>query len=44
MVDPTAKLNELGADGWECVGTIKYEGGGTKHLVLKRLVKFHIYC
>ncbi len=34
--DPTDQLNELGADGWEFVGTIEYEGGGTKYLVLKR--------
>ncbi|WP_324663323.1 hypothetical protein [Haloarcula sediminis] len=35
-VDPKARLNELGAAGWEFVGTISYEGGGTKYLVLKR--------
>ncbi|WP_129113556.1 hypothetical protein [Halegenticoccus tardaugens] len=34
--DPTDKLNELGADGWEFVSTIEYEDGGTKYLVLKR--------
>lgn len=34
--DPTAKLNELGADGWELVETIEYTGGGTKLLLLKR--------
>jgi hypothetical protein len=36
--DPTDQLNELGADGWEFVDTIEYEGGGTKYLVLKRPV------
>lgn len=34
--DPKAVLNELGTDGWEFVGTIEYEGGGTKYLVFKR--------
>jgi len=34
--DPKAELNELGAAGWEFVGTIDYEGGGTKYLVFKR--------
>ncbi|WP_262175401.1 hypothetical protein [Haloarcula laminariae] len=34
--DPKARLNELGAAGWELAGTISYEGGGTKYLVLKR--------
>jgi hypothetical protein len=34
--DPKATLNELGADGWELVETITYEGGGTKYLVFKR--------
>lgn len=36
--DPKAELNELGAEGWELVGTIDYEGGGTKYLVFKRPV------
>lgn len=35
-VDPKRTLNELGADGWELVETISYEGGGTKYLVFKR--------
>ena len=35
-VDPSAELNELGADGWELVATIDYTGGGTKYLVFKR--------
>lgn len=26
-------LNELGADGWEFITTIEYEGGGTKYLL-----------
>jgi hypothetical protein len=34
--DPKAELNQLGADGWEFVATIDYEGGGTKYLVFKR--------
>lgn len=34
--DPKAELNELGAQGWEFVATIEYEGGGTKYLVFKR--------
>lgn len=34
--DPQEKLNELGAEGWELVSTIEYEGGGTKYLVCKR--------
>lgn len=34
--DPKAALNRLGADGWEFVATIDYEGGGTKFLVFKR--------
>lgn len=34
--DPTAQLNELGADGWELASTVEYVGGGTKYLVLKR--------
>jgi hypothetical protein len=36
--DPEAELNELGADGWELVTTIEYEGGGSKFLVFKRPV------
>ena len=36
--DPTAELNELGAEGWELCETIAYTGGGTKYLVLKRPV------
>ena len=35
-VVPKASLNELGAEGWELVETITYEGGGTKYLVFKR--------
>jgi hypothetical protein len=35
-VDPKARLNELGAEGWELIETISYEGGGTKYLVFKR--------
>jgi len=34
--DPTERLNELGAEGWELVDTIDYTGGGTKYLLLKR--------
>jgi hypothetical protein len=34
--DPTARLNDLGAEGWELVDTIEYTGGGTKLLLLKR--------
>jgi len=34
--DPKTRLNELGAEGWELVETISYEGGGTKYLVFKR--------
>lgn len=34
--DPKEQLNELGAEGWELVDTIAYEGGGTKYLVFKR--------
>lgn len=34
--DPTEALNELGAEGWELVTTVEYDGGGTKYLVLKR--------
>ena len=35
-VDPVTELNDLGSEGWEFVGTVEYEGGGTKYLVLKR--------
>lgn len=35
-IDPQAALNDLGADGWELVETVDYEGGGTKFLVFKR--------
>lgn len=35
-VDPKAELNRLGAEGWELAGTITYDGGGTKLLLLKR--------
>ncbi len=34
--DPTAELNELGAEGWELCESITYTGGGTKLLILKR--------
>lgn len=34
--DPKAELNDLGADGWELVGTASYSGGGTKYYLLKR--------
>lgn len=34
--DPTDRLNELGAEGWELVETIEYTGGGTKFLLFKR--------
>lgn len=34
--DPKAALNQLGAEGWEFVETIDYEGGGTKYLVFRR--------
>jgi hypothetical protein len=34
--DPQSELNELGAEGWELVTTVDYDGGGTKYLVLKR--------
>ncbi|WP_436343131.1 hypothetical protein [Natronorubrum sp. FCH18a] len=34
--DPKAELNQLGAEGWEFMETIDYEGGGTKYLVFKR--------
>jgi len=36
--DPKGVLNELGADGWELVETVEYDGGGTKYLVFKRPV------
>lgn len=35
-VDPKAAMNELGAAGWKFVGTIDYDGGGTKYLVFRR--------
>lgn len=35
-IDPKAVMNELGAAGWEFVGTIDYDGGGTKFLVFRR--------
>jgi len=38
VVDPTAELNRLGADGWELAETLSYDGGGTKLLVFKRPV------
>jgi hypothetical protein len=34
--DPTERLNELGANGWELADTLDYVGGGTKYIVLKR--------
>ena len=34
--DPTARLNELGAEGWELCESVTYTGGGTKFLILKR--------
>lgn len=37
--DPTDRLNELGAQGWEVATTIDYAGGGTKYIVMKRLVE-----
>ncbi|WP_224337787.1 DUF4177 domain-containing protein [Haloprofundus halobius] len=37
-IDPTAELNDLGADGWELTATIDYDKGGTKLLILKRPV------
>jgi len=37
--DPKAELNRLGAEGWEFVETIDYEGGGTKYLVCKRPIQ-----
>ena len=37
-VDPTKRLNELGAEGWELAESISYDKGGTKLLVLKRPV------
>lgn len=36
--DPSARLNELGGDGWELVTALDYDGGGTKYLVFKRPV------
>ncbi|MFC5971083.1 DUF4177 domain-containing protein [Halomarina salina] len=37
-IDPTERLNELGAEGWELTESISYDRGGTKLLVLKRPV------
>ncbi|MFD1512856.1 DUF4177 domain-containing protein [Halomarina rubra] len=37
-IDPTDRLNGLGAEGWELTATIDYDKGGTKLLVLKRPV------
>jgi hypothetical protein len=37
--DPTDRLNELGADGWEVATTIEYAGGGTKYIIMKRLAE-----
>ena len=37
-IDPTEQLNELGAEGWELTATVDYDKGGTKLLLLKRLV------
>ncbi|NHN42730.1 DUF4177 domain-containing protein [Halorubellus sp. JP-L1] len=37
--DPKRELNHLGADGWELVATLTYDGGGTKLLVFKRPVE-----
>lgn len=34
--DPTGRLNELGANGWEVATTIDYAGGGTKYIIMKR--------
>lgn len=34
--DPTTRLNELGARGWDLATTIDYTGGGTKFIILKR--------
>lgn len=34
--DPTDRLTDLGAEGWELVTTLDYVDGGTKFLVLKR--------
>ena len=36
VIDPTSRLNELGAARWELAETLTYEGGGTKFLVFKR--------
>jgi len=36
--DPTAALDDAGADGWELVDTVDFVGGGTKFLILKRPV------
>ncbi|MDZ7731458.1 MAG: hypothetical protein U5K37_11910 [Natrialbaceae archaeon] len=34
--DPTDRLNELGAEGWDVATTIDYESGGTKYIIMKR--------
>ena len=34
--DPTARLNELGAEGWDLATTIDYTDGGTKYVIMKR--------
>jgi hypothetical protein len=37
--DPKAELNRPGAEGWGLVGTIDYEGGGTRYPVFERPVQ-----
>lgn len=37
--DPTDRLNELGAEGWDVATTIDYAGGGTKYIIMKRLAE-----
>lgn len=34
--DPTARLNELGTEGWDVATTIDYTDGGTKYIIMKR--------
>lgn len=34
--DPTERLNELGASGWDVATTVEYTGGGTKYIIMKR--------
>lgn len=34
--DPTARLNELGDEGWDLATTIDYTNGGTKYIIMKR--------